>query len=673
MAAQPPPPAPSNVPVGPPQPVNPPPASTPQQKANQGAPAKQAKKGTPSTKPQSGKPVPKKAPAKKKGGYWSTLDRNELRRMKIYLFSIQIAILIIIIINATYESLILDFKKVYLSAGFYFPIGYILLLVLLLFFMLSTEGLWFKFIQIRNAKSFSKREKLIKNYHSRAQSVLVFAIVVIIILLSLNFLPIFSESLRTEKNYEVTANEEDVRFEAQDALGLTHTKSITVNSNDTVHLELDTKELTRDLNQTEIKYEDLGFYTNKEIPLSASEYQFGYSTNKKYYFFINNIGNQSVSGKYTINREISKSFILNILLFMFLFMITSIIWLAYLSVTRKKFEHLHEQKSKELTRRFAIKQYTIEDVFLIYHDGVLITHETRRLKPMDNDILSSMLTAIKDFTLEAFSSETSDQLNELKFGKLNILIESGQLAYIAVVINGEPPKELRTKLKQVVAQINRDYYHQLKNFTGVISDLSGAKTIIETQLLKAKDPEFDFNDTSESAWNNRGVAFTKLKKYHDAILCFDNALKINPRVSDIWLNRGIALVKLNEFDEAMDCFDRAVQLDPNNNSAKRRRNKCWYKWKLIEGRERHLSRAAGQPMPRGMEPLPGPGLGPGPAPAPVDYYDAPLGGPVDDGYGAPPVLEEEPPRCPNCGQPLNFVEVYESWYCEPCDLYPYDD
>ncbi len=39
-------------------------------------------------------------------------------------------------------------------------------------------------------------------------------------------------------------------------------------------------------------------------------------------------------------------------------------------------------------------QAVIDDVFLLYNDGILIKHETRRLKPdVDTDILSGMLTA----------------------------------------------------------------------------------------------------------------------------------------------------------------------------------------------------------------------------------------------------------------------------------------
>jgi tetratricopeptide (TPR) repeat protein len=647
----------------------------------------------------------KKVQKIKKQGYWGKLDRSEIRRIKIYLFVIQIVLLIIIILNAMYESMIIDSEKLYLSMGFYLPIGYLIFFILFLIFLISVEGLWFKFVHMRNSRSFEKRSKLIKNYQYTAQWVLVTAIIVIIILLSLIFLPFISDMLKTENEFEVSPNggEEDNRFEEQDAFGLTHTSSLSFSSNESVFLELDTKELSRDIEANEIKYNKLGNYSSKELTLSDTDFQLGYTPNKKYYFFIKNIGNQSISGKYTINREISKPFIFNIIFFMILFVITSAIWLAYLSVIKRKYEKLHNVRVAELTKRYAVKPYTIEDVFLIHKDGTLISHQTRRLKPMDNDILSAMLTAIKDFIKDAFKSDSKGELNELKYGKLKIYIEHSQFAFLAVVISGTPPKNIRLRMKQLLGEINRQYYNELKIFSGIPKKFENVKGLILQHLISKEEDGTRFDEGSDSFWNNKGVVQTKVGKYHEALQCFDRALKLNPGVSNIWLNRGIALVKLNEFEEAMDCFDRALQLDPNNETAKHRRNKCWYKWKLLEAREGYITgsvthrrhappptsdygydQGAGDYYDYPPEPAPtteyvagGPSYGSSPGPA-IGLGGETAGSSNGTGYyeeptSTAPTNEEPPPRCPNCGQPLRFVEEYESWYCDPCDSYPFDD
>ncbi|WP_455392776.1 tetratricopeptide repeat protein [[Eubacterium] cellulosolvens] len=621
---------------------------------------------------------PRKVTGKQKEGYWSKLDRTEIRRIKFYIYIIEIILGIVIILGAMYESIIVE--------PFYFPVGYLLLFILFFAFLISVEGVWFKFIMIKTAKSYKKRSKLIKDYRYRAQSALVASIVIIILLLSFSFLPFVSDAMRTEDSFKLSNfdTEKSTSFEDQDILGLTHTNEITFDSNNTLELKLRVRQLSRDLDASEIEEKDIGNKTDLDYPLDSPDYQLGYSKNKEYHFFIINVGNNNVSGNYTINREISKPFILNVLLFMILFIITSVVWLAYLNIIKKKYKELHDEKVAELTKRYAVKPYTIEDVFLIYMNGTLLTHQTRRLKPMDNDILSGMLTAIKDFVRDVFKADAKGQLNELTFGKLKILIESGQYAFLAVVVSGTPPKDLKTRMKRTITQINTQFHNQLKNYQGDAKPLAPVKSIIGQQLLGTEDSATEMDQDSDSAWNNKGVILTKMGKYNEAIESFDKALRINPGVSNIWLNRGIALVKLNEFEEALDCFDRALQLDPGNEAAKRRRNKCWYKWKLMEAREGRMisggTRGTGRvaedaqydydydyerPAPR-HEVISTSGTAPSPhAKTSADYYRDP----GYSGYSA----EEPPPRCPNCGQPLEFIEEYESWYCPPCDSYPFDD
>jgi tetratricopeptide (TPR) repeat protein len=337
--------------------------------------------------------------------------------------------------------------------------------------------------------------------------------------------------------------------------------------------------------------------------------------------------------------------------------------MVYLSIVKKKYTKLHEAKVAEVTKRYAVKPYTIEDVFLIHENGTLIIHQTRRLKPMDNDILSGMLTAIKDFIRDVFKVDMKGQLNELKFGKMKILIEHGQFSFLAVVVTGNPPRDVRKRMKKVIGQVNQHYHQDLKNYIGDTKRFDGAKTIIDQNLLGAQDDEPIIDEDSDAAWNNKGVILTKLGKYNEAIECFDKALKINSHVSNIWLNRGIALVKLNEFEEAMDCFDRALQLDPGNDAAKRRRNKCWYKWKLIEGRERRMG---GRTItPRTAQYSSG---------SSYEYDNAPSRHEGLGGAGATAAASEEPPpECPKCYGSLEYIDEFQSWYCSPCDSYPYDD
>src|SRR5439155_5380198 len=79
----------------------------------------------------------------------------------------------------------------------------------------------------------------------------------------------------------------------------------------------------------------------------------------------------------------------------------------------------------------------IDDVFLLYNDGLLIKHETRRLKPdVDSDILSGMLTAVQAFVKDSFRSDEGDELNEMTFGEMHILLGRGKWLILAAIIGG---------------------------------------------------------------------------------------------------------------------------------------------------------------------------------------------------------------------------------------------
>ncbi|HYS72167.1 MAG TPA: Ig-like domain-containing protein, partial [Thermoplasmata archaeon] len=93
---------------------------------------------------------------------------------------------------------------------------------------------------------------------------------------------------------------------------------------------------------------------------------------------------------------------------------------------------------------------TIDDVFLLYHDGILIKHETRRLKPdIDTDILSGMLTAVQSFVKDSFRTEDGE-LDELTFGAMHILIARGKWLILAAMVQGDGTVAMRGQIEKCV-------------------------------------------------------------------------------------------------------------------------------------------------------------------------------------------------------------------------------
>jgi len=68
---------------------------------------------------------------------------------------------------------------------------------------------------------------------------------------------------------------------------------------------------------------------------------------------------------------------------------------------------------------------------------------------------------------------------------------------------------------------------------------------------------------SATDWNNKGFSLNELKRYEEAISCFDKAINLDPNYAYAWNNKGFSLNELKKYEEAITCFDKAINLDPN--------------------------------------------------------------------------------------------------------------
>lgn len=60
------------------------------------------------------------------------------------------------------------------------------------------------------------------------------------------------------------------------------------------------------------------------------------------------------------------------------------------------------------------------------------------------------------------------------------------------------------------------------------------------------------NPKNGSQWNNKGYAFHNLKRYNEAIECYEKGLNINPNYDVSWNNKGLTFNSLKIFDDIQD-------------------------------------------------------------------------------------------------------------------------
>jgi tetratricopeptide (TPR) repeat protein len=75
-----------------------------------------------------------------------------------------------------------------------------------------------------------------------------------------------------------------------------------------------------------------------------------------------------------------------------------------------------------------------------------------------------------------------------------------------------------------------------------------------------RPPQVENVDVFE--FNNKGVSLANLGRIEEAIICFDQALKIDPRHVTSLNNKALILNNLGRYEEAVRCLDKALKIDP---------------------------------------------------------------------------------------------------------------
>jgi hypothetical protein len=136
----------------------------------------------------------------------------------------------------------------------------------------------------------------------------------------------------------------------------------------------------------------------------------------------------------------------------------------------------------------------VERVFLIHEHSILITHQSIGMDhAVDEDILSGMLAGVKNLISDAFGRDEEgtkqEDLRKLEFGDRNILLERGNHFFLAVVFTGRANKDLSSRIKDVVAEIEDRYTDELAGWEGYTDAFDGVDEIIATLLPTEKVKE----------------------------------------------------------------------------------------------------------------------------------------------------------------------------------------
>lgn len=143
--------------------------------------------------------------------------------------------------------------------------------------------------------------------------------------------------------------------------------------------------------------------------------------------------------------------------------------------------------------------FALKEIFLIHEkSGILISHisASESNKSLDADLISGMLTAIKNFVSESFVNESGNQnLYEIQYGESKIILERGRYSYLAAVILGQEPVNFRENLTDVNNDIHKNFYKKLRDFDGEINKLENIDSPIKDLFATANKNEIVKSET----------------------------------------------------------------------------------------------------------------------------------------------------------------------------------
>jgi len=131
--------------------------------------------------------------------------------------------------------------------------------------------------------------------------------------------------------------------------------------------------------------------------------------------------------------------------------------------------------------------YQVEQVFLIHKDtGLVLQHVgAKTVVSQDPDLVSGMLTAIKDFVQDSFGGQKDEVLDTLRVGDRSVWIEHGSHAILAAVVRGNPPVDLQITLRDALAEIHFKQSEVMEKFEGDVTPFEEIRYILD-DCLKAQ-------------------------------------------------------------------------------------------------------------------------------------------------------------------------------------------
>ena len=135
--------------------------------------------------------------------------------------------------------------------------------------------------------------------------------------------------------------------------------------------------------------------------------------------------------------------------------------------------------------------YRVEQAFLIHREtSLLLAHVTAEdLETDESDMISSMLTAIRDFMADSFQADRDGEVRSFTVGEHNVIAHQGPGAVLAVLVRGKAPPELAERVDQMLELLHLQFGGAFRAFDGDSDPFQETKPLLEGLLETVTDAQ----------------------------------------------------------------------------------------------------------------------------------------------------------------------------------------
>ncbi len=152
------------------------------------------------------------------------------------------------------------------------------------------------------------------------------------------------------------------------------------------------------------------------------------------------------------------------------------------TVNKKVFKPKKIAKRKVLTEVESVfdDAVNLEHVLVLYKNtGMCVFFKSFGLEEIDPELISGFLSAVSSFGKEM---ESTQALNEIRYGDKQILLTDGQYIRVALVLGKKPSMVTRKHLSEFIVAFEKYYQKALSDWRGNLKAFQGADRLVDSML-----------------------------------------------------------------------------------------------------------------------------------------------------------------------------------------------